>query len=151
MPNTPCVVGEGASVFSLGQLADPSADAATVKRLLSSVGECHQVPEQLIDAVTGVSGSGPAYMYLIIEALADGGVKQGMPRALAYRLAAQTMVGAGRMVLDGDRHPAVLKDEVCSPGGTTIAALDVLERSGIRASMIKAVEAATNRCKELSN
>ncbi len=169
MPNTPCVVGEGASVFSRGAGATDN-DCAAVATLLSAVGDCHEVVEAMIDGVTGVSGSGVAYMYLIIgetsfsslssssslffflpvEAMADGGVKQGLPRDLAYRLAAQTMVGAGQMVLRTRSHPAVLKDEVCSPGGTTIAALDILEKSGLRTSMMQAVEAAAKRCHELT-
>lgn len=149
MPNTPAIVSEGATVFSRGRNAGKE-EATVVDALMSSVGLCREVPEYLIDAVTGVSGSGPAYMYLIIEALADGAVKQGLPRDIAYKLAAQTMVGAGKMVLETGDHPAVLKDEVTSPAGTTIAALDVLEKNGLRSTVMKAVEAATLRCKEMS-
>lgn len=150
MPNTPCIVREGASVYCRGQAAT-AEDGAAVKRLFDAVGTCLEVPESMIDAITAVSASGPAYMYLIIEAMADGAVKQGLPRELAYRLAAQTMVGSGRMVLSTKSHPAVLKDQVCSPGGTTIAALDVLEKAGLRTSMMQAVEAATKRCRELAS
>lgn len=149
MPNTPCIVREGVSVFCSGPKVTKE-DSQTVKQLFGTVGQIDEVKESMIDAVTGVSGSGPAYMYLIIEAMADGGVKQGLPRDLAYKLAAQTMVGAGRMVLDTNTHPAVLKDEVCSPGGTTITALDMLEKSGLRTSIMQAVEAATKRCTQIS-
>ena len=106
--------------------------------------------EQQIDAVTGVSGSGPAYMYMILEAMADEGVRQGLDRRTSYNLAAQTMVGAGRMVLDTGIHPGVLKDEVTSPGGTTIAALRALELGGLRGTMMSAVSAASERCREMS-
>jgi pyrroline-5-carboxylate reductase len=117
--------------------------------LLGSVGLAIEVPERLMDAVTGLSGSGPAYVYLIIDALADGGVQAGLPRADALRLAAQTVVGAALMVLETGEHPAVLKDMVTSPGGTTIAGLAVLERHGLRSALIEAVAAATRRATEL--
>jgi len=150
MPNTPSLVGEGATVYSLGDRCSPDTDGKIVSGLFSGVGqECHPVSEAMIDAVTGISGSGPAYMYLIIEAMADAGVKQGLPRELSYRLAAQTMVGAGKMVLETGKHPAVLKDDVCSPAGSTIAALATLEKNGLRNTLMQAVEAATLRCKQL--
>lgn len=151
MPNTPSLVQEGATVFSKCQNCS-SRDSNVIKEILSAVGPtCFEVPENMIDAVTGISGSGPAYMYIIIEAMADAGVKMGLPRDLAYKLAAQTMVGSGQMVLKTGIHPAVLKDEVCSPGGSTITAVDQLEKSGIRSSMMKAVEAATIRCQQLGS
>lgn len=148
MPNTPALVGHGAAGFCLGTRANP-ADAATAQALLGAVGLAVQVPERLMDAVTGLSGSGPAYIYLVIEALADGGVRAGIPRADAVRLAAQTVLGAAAMVLETGEHPAVLKDMVTSPGGTTIAGLAVLERQGLRSAMIEAVGAAVSRAGEL--
>ena len=148
MPNTPCLVGQGASAFALAGGAT-AADGELVKKLLSAVGIAHQVDEKLLDAVTGLSGSGPAYVYLMIEALSDGGVKAGLPRALATSLAAQTVLGAAAMVLARGEHPAVLKDAVASPGGTTIAGLAALEDRGLRGALIAAVEAATKRSAEL--
>ena len=148
MPNTPALVGHGAAGYCLGTRATP-ADAATAQALLGAVGLAVQVPERLIDAVTGLSGSGPAYIYLVIEALADGGVRAGIPRADALRLAAQTVLGSATMVLETGEHPAVLKDMVTSPGGTTIAGLAVLERQGVRSALIEAVTAATGRAAEL--
>lgn len=148
MPNTPAAVGKGASGFCMGHLAT-SADADVAKQILSSVGLAIEVPERLMDAVTGLSGSGPAYVYLVIDALADGGVKAGLPRADAIRLAAQTVWGAAAMVLETGEHPAVLKDMVTSPGGTTIAGLAELEKHGLRSALIEAVAAATRRSVEL--
>ena len=148
MPNTPCLVGESASGFAIGGAATAD-DKALVERLLSSVGVAVAVDEKLLDAVTGLSGSGPAYVYQIIEALSDGGVRVGLPRDIATKLAAQTVMGAAKMVLETGQHPGVLKDAVTSPGGTTIAGLHALERGGLRASLMNAVEAATNRSKEL--
>ena len=148
MPNTPALVGEGAAAFSLGGTATED-DARFVRSLLGAVGIAVQVPERLIDAVTGLSGSGPAYAFLMIEALADGGVKCGLPRAEALQLAAQTMLGAAKMVLETGQHPGQLKDMVTSPGGTTIAGLAELERAGLRAALIDAVSAATRRSIEL--
>lgn len=150
MPNTPALVGEGASAFCRGSKATDE-DAALVRRLLSAVGLAVEVPERLMDAVTGLSGSGPAYVYLMIEALADGGVKQGLGRADALRLAAQTVLGSAKMVLETGTHPAVLKDMVTSPGGTTIAGLAELERHALRSALIDAVAAATHRATELGN
>lgn len=148
MPNTPALVGRGAAAYCLGTRATQQ-DGASARLLLGSVGLAIEVPERLMDAVTGLSGSGPAYVYLIIDALADGGVQAGLPRADALRLAAQTVVGAALMVLETGEHPAVLKDMVTSPGGTTIAGLAVLERHGLRSALIEAVAAATRRATEL--
>ncbi len=148
MPNTPALVGKGAAGYCLGSRAT-TEDAETARRLLGAVGLAVEVPERLMDAVTGVSGSGPAYVYLFIEALADGGVRAGLPRADALRLAAQTVFGAAGMVLETGEHPALLKDMVTSPGGTTIAGLAELERHGIRSAVIEAVGAATRRAIEL--
>lgn len=147
MPNTPCLVREGASVFSCGTATLPH-DAQLTKRLFTAVGLCEEVPEVLIDACTGLSGSGPAYMYIAMEALADGGVRMGIPRDLAYKLSAQTLIGAARMVLETGRHPGALKDDVCSPAGSTIQAVYYLEKSGLRASLMEAVQAATMKSKQ---
>ena len=147
MPNTPCLVGRGASAFARGSGAT-AADGQRVAALLNAVGIAVELDEHLLDAVTGLSGSGPAFVYVMIEALSDGGVRMGLPRTVATQLAAQTVLGAAEMVLGGE-HPAVLKDRVASPGGTTIAGLQALEDRGLRAALIAAVEAATLRSKEL--
>jgi pyrroline-5-carboxylate reductase len=148
MPNTPCLVGASAAGYSLGPNATPE-DAALVDRLLNAVGRAFRLPEHLLDAVTGLSGSGPAFVYVMIEALSDGGVRVGLPRDVATALAAQTVLGAAKMVLETKEHPGVLKDQVTSPAGTTIAGLHALERGGLRAALIDAVEAATRRATEL--
>lgn len=148
MPNTPALIGSGASAFSLGGTATPD-DGKLVKQMLSTVGIAVQVPESQLDAVTGLSGSGPAYIYQIIEALSDGGVRVGLPRTTATQLAAQTVLGAARMVLETGEHPGVLKDAVTSPGGTTITGLQSLENGGVRGHLINAVVAATQRSREL--
>jgi pyrroline-5-carboxylate reductase len=149
MPNTPCLVGASASAYAPGPDATEE-DIALVDRLLNGVGRAFRLPESLLDAVTGLSGSGPAFVYLIIEALSDGGVRVGLPREVATILAAQTVFGAAKMVLETGSHPGVLKDMVASPGGTTIAGLHALERGGVRAALIDAVEAAARRSSELS-
>jgi pyrroline-5-carboxylate reductase len=148
MPNTPCLIGQSASAFALGPGAT-EADVALVRQLLETVGRAYRVDEKLLDAVTGLSGSGPAFVYVAIEALADGGVRMGLPRDVALALAAQTFRGSAEMVLSTGEHPAVLKDRVASPGGTTIAGLQALESGGLRAALMSAVEAATNRSIEL--
>ncbi|MBL7223769.1 MAG: pyrroline-5-carboxylate reductase [Candidatus Brocadiae bacterium] len=148
MPNTPCLVGEGAAGVALGQHAT-QADGDLVGKILSSVGICVFVPEKLMDAVTGLSGSGPAFVALVIEAMADAGVLCGLPRPVALKLAAQTVLGAGKLVRDTGKSPADLKDMVTSPGGTTIEGVKVLEEGGLRATLIRAVEAATAKSKKL--
>lgn len=148
MPNTPCLVGQSASGYCRGPGAT-DADAKLVAELLSAVGISFEVDESLLDAVTGLSGSGPAFAYVMIEALADGGVRVGLKREVALALAAQTLLGAAQMVLQTGEHPAVLKDRVASPGGTTIAGLEALEAGGLRGTLMAAVEAATRRSIEL--
>ncbi len=148
MPNTPSLVGKGATAFTLGARCI-DGDRETVGELLGAVGISAEVPEKNMDAVTGLSGSGPAYIYLIIEAMADGAVLQGLPRAEAIRLAAQTVSGAAEMVIRTGLHPAVLKDNVTSPGGTTITGLSVLEEKNVRSAMISAIAAAKQRAVEL--
>jgi pyrroline-5-carboxylate reductase len=148
MPNTPALILEGASGFALGKGATAD-DAEIARKVFGSVGIAVQVKEELLDAVTGLSGSGPAYVYTVVEALADGGVLMGLPRDLALQLAAQTVTGAARMVLQAGEHPAALRDQVASPGGTTIAGIEALEKNGLRAALIAAVRAATERSREL--
>ncbi|XP_049827708.1 uncharacterized protein LOC126266997 isoform X1 [Schistocerca gregaria] len=148
MPNTPVLVGAGCSVFSCGTTATKK-DAEVVKMMLSTGGICQEISESLIDAAGGLSGCGPAYVYLIIEALSDGAVKMGVPRAMATQFASQTVLGAAKMVLETGKHPGQLKDEVCSPGGTTICGIHALEKGGVRSTLMEAVEAATKRAAEL--
>lgn len=148
MPNTPALVGSSASAFALGSRAT-SDDAQTAHRLLGSVGIALEVKERLLDAVTGLSGSGPAYGFLMIEALADGGVAAGLPRDVAQKLAAQTLLGAARMVLETGQHPGALKDAVCSPGGTTIEGVHELEKAGVRAALMTAVRVAAEKSRRL--
>lgn len=147
MPNTPAVVRAGASAYSMGA-ACLEGDTAVVNDMLSTVGFAVEVPEQLIDPVTGLSGSGPSYMYCAIEALADGGVKMGIPRDLSIKLAAHTLLGAAKMVLETGKHPAELKDDVQSPAGSAVYAMHRLESSAFRGLLIDAVEAATNRSRQ---
>ncbi len=148
MPNTPALVGAGASGFALGKNATV-ADGELTKKLLSAVGVAMQVKEALLDAVTGLSGSGPAYVYQFIEALSDGGVAAGLPRDIATKLAAQTVLGGAKMVLDTGIHPGALKDQVTSPGGTTIEGLHELEKGKLRATVMSAVRVATEKSKKL--
>lgn len=148
MPNTPSLVGEGASAYCVAPGVTP-ADIDSLEAMLGSVGYVTPIAESQFDAVTGLSGSGPAYVFIIIEALADGGVAAGLPRKIALELAVQTVRGAATMVRDTGEHPGALKDKVCSPGGTTIAAVRVLEQNAIRAALIDAVAAAAGRSREL--
>lgn len=149
MPNTPVLVDMGATAIASGKTAT-SRHLDIAHEIFSAVGEVEVVSEYLMDAVTGLSGSGPAYIYMIIEALTDGGVKQGLARPIAHRLAAQTVLGAARLVIETGKHPAILRDEVTTPGGTAIAAIADLESHGLRTMLINAVAAATNRSKELA-
>ncbi|XP_021097909.1 pyrroline-5-carboxylate reductase 2 isoform X2 [Heterocephalus glaber] len=148
MTNTPVVVREGATVYATGTHALVE-DGQLLEQLMSSVGFCTEVEEDLIDAITGLSGSGPAYAFMALDALADGGVKMGVPRRLAVRLGAQALLGAAKMLLDSEDHPGQLKDNVCSPGGATIHALHFLESGGFRSLLINAVEASCIRTREL--
>lgn len=148
MPNTPAVVGAGATAIARGSHAEPG-DLELAKFVFDAVGISVVLDESQLDAVTGLSGSGPAYIFLILEALADAGVKVGLSRRTAQRLAAQTVMGSAKLLLDTDGHPGQLKDMVTSPGGTAIAGLHTLEQGGLRTTLINAVEAATLRSREL--
>ena len=150
MPNTPALILRGATGYARGSRAT-DADAEIAAQIFGSVGVAVAVKESLLDAVTGLSGSGPAYVYTIIEALADGGVLMGLPRDLALQLAAQTLAGSAELVLQSGQHPGVLRDQVTSPGGTTIAGLEALEQGGLRAALLSAVRAATERARELGS
>lgn len=148
MPNTPVAVGEGMSAMALGKYATPEC-SEPVAKVFAAVGQVITVSEEALDAVTGLSGSGPAYAFVLIDALADAGVRVGLTRQAAILLAAQTLLGAAKMVIETQEHPAKLRDMVTSPGGTTIAGVHVLEQRGVRAAMIDAVIAATNRSREM--
>jgi len=150
MPNTPSLVGCGMAALAAGTHADGGA-VEKVKRIMEAVGEAVVVDEDKMDAVTAMSGSGPAYFYLVIEAMADGGVRAGLPRDVALRLAAKTAMGAGLMVLETGEHPGKLKDNVTSPGGTTIEAMATLEENGVRGAFIEAVQAAYRRAREMGS
>ena len=148
MPNTAALIGEAAIAYSLGEYAGEET-AAVVEELFSAAGTITEVKEELMDAVTGLSGSGPAYIYLIIEALSDAGVNMGLPREKSTELTLQTIIGAAKMVKESDLHPGELKDMVTSPGGTTIKGMQQLEESGLRGILYNTVEAAANKSKEL--
>jgi pyrroline-5-carboxylate reductase len=148
MPNTPALVLAGAAALAGGKNAT-SDDLAVAQSIFNSVGRAVVVEEKLMDAVTGLSGSGPAYVFMIIDALSDAGVKAGLPRQLALELAAQTVYGSAKMVIETGEHPGKLRDMVTSPGGTTIEGLHALEKGKLRATLMNAVEAATARSKEL--
>jgi len=144
MPNTPALVNEGmAALCPNGNVTEE--ELGVVRTIFESFGKAEVIPEKLMDAVVGISGSSPAYVFMFIEALADAGVKGGMPRDKAYRFAAQAVLGSARMVLETGKHPGELKDMVCSPGGTTIEAVSVLEAEGMRSSVIKAVDACIRK------
>lgn len=148
MPNTPALVGEGCTACTRGAMVT-DAEAAQAEKLLRSFGTVHFVPESLMDAVVGVSGSSPAYVFLFLEALADGAVEAGMPRKQAYEMAAQSVLGSAKMVLETGMHPGQLKDMVCSPGGTTIEAVRVLEEKGLRAAVMDAVKTCVEKSKSM--
>ncbi len=148
MPNTPCLVGETAAGYALGKAATRD-DGKLVGEILNAVGKSYLLEEKHLDAVTGLSGSGPAFIYTVIEALSDGGVKMGLPRDISTKLAAQTVLGSAKMVLESGMHTGELRDFVTSPGGTTIAGLHALEKGSIRNALIDAVETATKKSKRL--
>ncbi len=148
MPNTPCLIGEGASCFSRGPTAT-AEDSQCVRQILASVGIAHEVPEHLLDAVTGLSGSGPAFLYRVIESMAEGGVVMGIPPELALELAAKTALGAAKMVLSTGKSPVELREQVTSPGGTTVAGLETLARLHGAEAFREAVVSATKRSAEL--
>jgi pyrroline-5-carboxylate reductase len=149
MPSTPALVRAGATAFTANAAAN-AADRAAARRLFESVGFVWEAPqESLLDAVTGLSGSGPAYVFVFLEALADAGVRAGLPREAAHQLACHTVYGSAKLALETGRHPGALKDQVTSPGGTTIAGLERLEAGGFRAALYAAVEAAARRAREL--
>ncbi|XP_060934742.1 pyrroline-5-carboxylate reductase 3 isoform X2 [Limanda limanda] len=148
MPNLPCMVQEGALLFARGSRAKEE-DGVLLRSLLHHCGLVEEGPEAWIDIHTGLSGSGVAFVYLFAEALAEGAVKMGMPSALAHSIASQTVLGAGRLLRDTGKHPAQLRSEVCTPGGTTIYGLHTLEQGGLRATTMSAVESATERAREL--
>ncbi len=148
MPNTPCLVGETAAGYALGKNATQD-DGKLVGKILNAVGKSYLLEEKHLDAVTGLSGSGPAFVYTVIEALSDGGVKMGLPRDISTKLAAQTVLGAAKMVLETGMHIGMLKDFVTSPGGTTIEGLHALEKGSVRNALIDAVEKATKKSKRL--
>ncbi|MCD6415798.1 MAG: pyrroline-5-carboxylate reductase [Planctomycetes bacterium] len=150
MPNTPALVGAGAAAYCLGAGAT-EGDGAVVEEMLNSVGICVRVEQRHMDAVTGLSGSGPAYIYMVVEALSDGGVEMGLPREIATRLAAQTVLGAAKMALATGKDPGELKGQVTTPGGTTIEGIHALEVAGLRRALIDAVVAATEKSRRLSD
>lgn len=148
MPNTPALVGEGCTgvCFSTGVNAE---EKEVVMNILNSFGKAYEVPEHLMDTVVGVSGSSPAYVFMFIEAMADAAVADGMPRNQAYEFAAQAVYGSAKMVLETGKHPAELKDMVCSPGGTTIEAVRVLEEKGFRSAIVEAQKACVSKSKNM--
>lgn len=150
MPNTPAIIGAGVTAISSGQSIQPHHLALT-HQIFQAVGQVLEVPESLMDAVTGLSGSSPAFIAIVIEALTDGGVLAGLPRAIAAELALQTVLGTAKLIQEKGIHPAVLKDQVTSPGGTTIGGIQQLERGGLRSALMNAVKTASDRAQELGN
>ena len=150
MPNTPSLVGEGMTALCANKSMN-EIEIEAVEQLLQCFGQTERLEENLMDAVPSISGSSPAYVYMLIEAMADGGVRQGIPRDKAYRLAAQAVLGAAKMVLETDRHPGELKDQVCTPGGATIEAVAALEREQFRGSILAAMESCTSKVKNLGS
>ena len=150
MPNTPALVGEGMSALCANRNVSQEELNETIT-IFNSFGKCEVVPESIMDTVIGVSGSSPAYVYLFIEAMADAAVADGMPRSQAYKFAAQSVLGAAKMVLNTDFHPGAVKDAVCSPGGTTIEAVAVLEQKGLRSAVISAQRACVQKAKDMKN
>ncbi len=148
MPNTPALVGEAMSAYC-GNANVDAEDLATARLILEAFGQAEQVSEPMMDVVTGISGSSPAYVYMFIEAMADAAVADGMPRATAYKFAAQAVLGSAKMVLETGEHPGILKDRVCSPGGTTIEAVAVLEERGFRSTVIEAQRACVAKSREM--
>jgi pyrroline-5-carboxylate reductase len=148
MPNTPSLIKRGVTAYALGDHAT-SSDAETADKIFGAVGIVHRVREAALDAVTGLSGSGPAYVFTFVEALADGGVMMGLPREIAMDLAVQTVLGSAEMIRQTGKHPAELREMVASPGGTTMAAIEVLEERGLRHTIMAAVRAASERATEL--
>ena len=148
MPNTPSLIGQGATAYATGDHATLQ-DAQVAEKIFSSVGIVYRVREGALDAVTGLSGSGPAYVFTFVEALADGGVMMGLPRDVALDLAIQTVCGSAQMIRQTNRHPAELREMVASPGGTTMAALETLEARGFRFTIMSAVRAASERAQQL--
>ena len=149
MPNTPALAGEGATALCKDTTSFSDEEKQWAEALFSSIGTAIWVEERLMDAVVGVSGSGPAYVFMFIEALADGGVKEGLPRDVALKLAAQTVIGSGKLLMESQKHPGELKDMVCSPGGTTIDAVASLEKDGFRGAVIEAVRVCAKKSREL--
>ncbi|MFJ8244702.1 pyrroline-5-carboxylate reductase [Peribacillus asahii] len=150
MPNTPSLVGEGMTAMSVNEEMTKK-ELVEVERLFNSFGKTELIQESLMDAVPAISGSSPAYVYMFIEALADGGVRDGIPRQQAYRMAAQAVLGAAKMVLETEQHPSMLKDDVCTPGGSTIQAVAALEENSFRASILEAMKACTSKTKGLKD
>lgn len=148
MTNTPCLVNAGMSVLAPNSHVQPE-QLTLAQSIFSAVGECLILPEKYLDAVTGLSGSGPGFVFLIVDALIEAGVLQGLPRAVSRQLVIQTLLGSARLIQETDRHPAQLRDMVTSPGGTTIAGIQVMEEYKIRATLLKTVETATRRSREL--
>ena len=149
MPNTPAIIGQGVTAVTFNENMNDD-DKQAVISILESFSSVYKIDEKLMDAVPAISGSSPAYAFMFIEALADGAVRDGFPRAMAYEMAAKSLLGAAQMVLESSLHPAILKDNVCSPGGTTIEAVAELEKTGFRSSIISAMKACTDKSKEMS-